>query len=53
MPTETFLETIDGEEYERTRTVLLSINNRMHLTQTMVKQLLHALQHFAEHGELP
>lgn len=29
------------------------VHERMHLTQKMVKQLLPALQHFAEKGELP
>lgn len=28
-------------------------NNRMHLTQSNVKELLPYLQYFAEHGELP
>ena len=28
-------------------------NTRMHLTQSMVRALLPALQHFAEHGSLP
>ena len=28
-------------------------NTRMHLTQDMVRQLLPALQHFADHGSLP
>jgi hypothetical protein len=28
-------------------------NTRMHLTQAMVRQLLPALQYFADHGELP
>jgi hypothetical protein len=28
-------------------------NNRMHLTQSQVKDLLPALQYFAEHGILP
>jgi hypothetical protein len=29
------------------------IHSRMHLSQKMVRELLPALQHFAEHGELP
>jgi hypothetical protein len=29
------------------------LNGRMHLSQKMVRDLLPALQHFAEHGELP
>lgn len=28
-------------------------NQRMHLTQSQVKELLPVLQYFAEHGELP
>lgn len=28
-------------------------NNRMHLSQSMVKEILPILTYFAEHGELP
>ncbi len=31
----------------------VNINTRMHLTQEQVAELLPALIHFAEHGELP
>lgn len=30
-----------------------SANTRMHLSQSMVRELLPLLQHFAEHGTLP
>ncbi len=33
--------------------ILHSANTRMHLSQSMVRDLLPALQHFAETGELP
>lgn len=33
--------------------VVYQANARMHLSQTMVHQLLPLLQYFAEHGELP
>ncbi len=39
------------EEFGVGREVL--VHSRMHLTQEMVRELLPALQHFAETGELP
>lgn len=40
-------------ENDRPDGVLHVANNRMHLTQSQVRNLLPALQYFAEHGTLP
>jgi hypothetical protein len=38
---------------ERLKALNFDVFGRMHLTQDMVRELLPALQHFAETGELP
>lgn len=40
-------------QHEPPHGICHSANTRMHLSQTMVRDLLPLLQYFAEHGELP